>query len=184
MTSPPCRPRSRRPALAPPCSRRSTRARARVRGGRRPGGFAACHPWKETTTDRNAPSLKPAAAHAAHSSTGRSVRPRICHVLAEAPDLAEAVAPEERAAAIEDCVAGVRDLPCGSWAGQREDMTPDGIGLLVLGGLLIRRVGGGSGFGAELLGQGDLLRPWQGEGAASSLARTTGWRVLEPARTG
>lgn len=61
-------------------------------------------------------------------------------------------------------------------------MTPDGIGLLVLGGLLIRRVGVGSGFGAELLGQGDLLRPWQGEGAASSLARTTGWRVLEPAR--
>lgn len=108
--------------------------------------------------------------------------PRICHVLAEDSDLAEAIAPEERAAAIEDCVAGVRDLPSGSWAGQREDMTPDGIGLLVLGGLLIRRVGVGSGFGAELLGQGDLLRPWQGEGAASSLARTTGWRVLEPAR--
>jgi CRP/FNR family transcriptional regulator, cyclic AMP receptor protein len=38
------------------------------------------------------------------------------------------------------------------------------------------------GFGAELLGQGDVLRPWQGEGAQSTLARTTGWRVLEQAR--
>ena len=61
-------------------------------------------------------------------------------------------------------------------------MAPGGIGLLVLSGLLIRRVGIAGGFGAELLGQGDLLRPWQGEGTESSLSRTTGWRVLEPAR--
>src|SRR5579884_3976213 len=40
----------------------------------------------------------------------------------------------------------------------------------------------GGGFGAELLGQGDLLRPWQGEGAQSTLSSTTGWRVLEDAR--
>jgi CRP/FNR family transcriptional regulator, cyclic AMP receptor protein len=73
-------------------------------------------------------------------------------------------------------------LSRGGWNGQREDLTPDGIGLLLLGGLLIRRVGVEGGFGAELLGQGDLLRPWQGEGAESSLSRTTGWRVLEPAR--
>lgn len=61
-------------------------------------------------------------------------------------------------------------------------MTPGGIGLLVLRGLLIRRVSVESGFGTELLGQGDLLRPWQGEGAQSSLTRTSGWRVLEQAR--
>ena len=61
-------------------------------------------------------------------------------------------------------------------------MTPGGIGLLVLRGLLIRRVDVGGGFGAELLGQGDLLRPWQGEGAQSTLSSTSGWRVLEDAR--
>jgi CRP-like cAMP-binding protein len=33
-----------------------------------------------------------------------------------------------------------------------------------------------------LLGQGDLLRPWQGEGAQSTLSSTSGWRVLEDAR--
>ncbi len=73
-------------------------------------------------------------------------------------------------------------LARGRWDGQLTDMTPDGIGLLVLRGLLIRRVGVGGGFGAELLGQGDLLRPWQGEGAQSSLSPTTGWHVLEATR--
>jgi CRP/FNR family transcriptional regulator, cyclic AMP receptor protein len=106
----------------------------------------------------------------------------VCHVLAEDPDLAEAIAPDDRSAAIEHCIAGVSVLPRGGWSGEQAGMAPDGIGLLVLGGLLIRRVGIAGGFGAELLGQGDMLRPWQGEGTESSLSRTTGWRVLEPAR--
>jgi CRP/FNR family transcriptional regulator, cyclic AMP receptor protein len=122
----------------------------------------------------------------AQSPAARPARTRrpleLSHVLVEDPDLAEAIAPDERAGAIEHCVAGVTVLPRGGWDGQRVDMTPEGIGLLLLGGLLIRRVGIEGGFGAELLGQGDLLRPWQGEGAVSSLTRITGWRVLEPAR--
>jgi CRP-like cAMP-binding protein len=74
------------------------------------------------------------------------------------------------------------NLARGRWEGQQTDITPGGIGLLVLRGLLIRRVSIENGFGTELLGQGDLLRPWQGEGAQSTLSRTTGWRVLEDAR--
>ena len=116
------------------------------------------------------------------NSARRSAAARVCHVLAEDPDLAEAVAPADRPGAIEHCVAPAVNLARGRWDGQREDMTPNGIGLLVLRGLLIRRVGVGGGFGAELLGQGDLLRPWQGEGAQSTLSPTTGWQVLEPAR--
>lgn len=108
--------------------------------------------------------------------------PQICRVLEEDLDLAEAIAPNERSTAIDHCIARVFNLPRGTWSGQAEDMTTDGIGLLMLSGLLIRRVGIGAGHGAELLGQGDVLRPWQGEGPGSSLSRTTGWRVLEPAR--
>jgi len=103
-------------------------------------------------------------------------------VLVEDPELAEALAPADRAGASEHCIAPAITLPRGRWDGQRTDMTPGGIGLLVLRGLLIRRVDVGGGFGAELLGQGDLLRPWQGEGAQSSLSRTSGWRVLEDVR--
>jgi CRP-like cAMP-binding protein len=59
---------------------------------------------------------------------------------------------------------------------------PGGIGLLVLEGLLIRRVGVDDRYGAELLGEGDLLRPWQGEDGAGTINPSTGWRVLEAAR--
>jgi CRP/FNR family cyclic AMP-dependent transcriptional regulator len=53
---------------------------------------------------------------------------------------------------------------------------------LVLQGLLIRRVGIDGRFGAELLGEGDLLRPWQGLDLPPTLPRTTGWQVLRPTR--
>ena len=32
------------------------------------------------------------------------------------------------------------------------------------------------------MGEGDLLRPWQGERPSVTLSRTTGWRVLEATR--
>ena len=43
------------------------------------------------------------------------------------------------------------------------------LGLLVLDGLIIRRVGVAGRFGAELLGDGDLLRPWEREDAGATL---------------
>jgi CRP/FNR family transcriptional regulator, cyclic AMP receptor protein len=107
---------------------------------------------------------------------------QLCRVLAEDPDLADALSPTRRAVAVEHCIAPAMILPRGRWEGQQTDMTPGGIGLLVLRGLLIRRVTIEGGLGAELLGQGDLLRPWQGEGAQSTLSHTSGWRVLEQAR--
>lgn len=70
----------------------------------------------------------------------------------------------------------------GRWNANSATAVHDGIGLLVLEGLLIRRVGIDGRFGAELLGEGDLLRPWQGEELRPRLSRTTGWRVLEPVR--
>jgi CRP/FNR family transcriptional regulator, cyclic AMP receptor protein len=116
------------------------------------------------------------------SAMRRTVSPPVCRVLDEDPDLADALSPAHRTAAIEHCRAPVMTLPRGPWEGQRTDMTPGGIGLLVLDGLLIRRVSIEGGYGAELLGQGDVLRPWQGEGGQPTLSRTTGWRVLDEAR--
>jgi CRP/FNR family transcriptional regulator, cyclic AMP receptor protein len=55
----------------------------------------------------------------------------------------------------------------------------DGFGLLMLDGLLVRRVSLGGRDGAELLSAGDLLRPWQQEDASASVLRSSGWRVLE-----
>jgi CRP-like cAMP-binding protein len=106
----------------------------------------------------------------------------VCHILREDPELAEAVPRTARAQAIETCVARTAHLTTGMWDARPTEEFGRGIGLLVLAGLLVRRVGVDGRFGAELLGQGDLLRPWQDGDESPPLARTTGWRVLEPAR--
>lgn len=105
-----------------------------------------------------------------------------CQILREDPDLAIALAPADREQAIEECVARTVRMPRGRWSVQWGVELTNGIGLLVLDGLLLRRVGIDGRFGAELLGEGDLLRPWQGEDSDSTLSQTTGWRVLEATR--
>ncbi len=105
-----------------------------------------------------------------------------CQILREDPELAEVLSPAEREQATDECVARTVRIPRGRWTVDWGDEMRRGIGLLVLDGLLLRRVGIDGRFGAELLGEGDLLRPWQGEDADPPLSRTTGWRVLEAAR--
>jgi CRP-like cAMP-binding protein len=71
----------------------------------------------------------------------------------------------------------------GEWSQQRWPTgLRAGLGLLVLDGLLLRRVELEGRFGAELLARGDVLRPWQREDAGASIARSYGWRVLQPCR--
>ena len=56
------------------------------------------------------------------------------------------------------------------------------FGLLVLEGVLIRRVTLGGSTGAELLGRGDLLQPWVFQPPQVMPALESSWEVLEPAR--
>ena len=107
---------------------------------------------------------------------------QICHFLREDADLVETLEPAAREAAVDECIAPLMRLRTGRWSGQAPGLSRDGIGLLVLDGLLLRRVGVDGRYGTELLGDGDLLRPWQGEDAAPTVPLTTGWRVLKPAR--
>ena len=106
----------------------------------------------------------------------------VCYLLDEDPELAEAVPRLARPKAVQTCVARAVHLSTGMWNARGPGEVAGGIGLMVLDGLLLRRVGIDGRFGAELLGQGDVLRPWQEEDASAALARTTGWRVLEPTR--
>jgi CRP/FNR family cyclic AMP-dependent transcriptional regulator len=105
----------------------------------------------------------------------------VCYVLREDPELAEAIDPDRRAQALDAFVAREIELPAGPWRG-RKIQIDGGIGLLVLEGVLIHRVEIGSRFGAELLGEGDVLRPLRGEFQSSTLEFTTDWIVLEAAR--
>lgn len=105
----------------------------------------------------------------------------VCYVLQEDPELAEAIEPELRSHALETMVAREIQLPVGAWRGQQPAELADGLGLLVLEGVLIHRIGVEQRFGAELLGEGDVLRPLYGQDE-STLSLTIDWLVLEPSR--
>jgi CRP/FNR family transcriptional regulator, cyclic AMP receptor protein len=74
-------------------------------------------------------------------------------------------------------------LPRGSW---RPPEWPRSVrlgpGLLILEGMVLRRVGVEGRFGAELLAAGDLMRPWQHEDSGSSLPPKLCWQVLDATR--
>jgi hypothetical protein len=103
---------------------------------------------------------------------------KVCHLLREDPELGQRIPSELRAQAEAECVTAVLSLRRGQWSGDVDGIS-GGVGLLVLEGLLLRRLGIEARFGAELLGEGDLLRPWQ---ADRFRAAETRWKVLAPAR--
>jgi len=105
----------------------------------------------------------------------------VCRLLEEDPDLAETIAAPRRAHAVERCLATTLEVPRGRWAIPGSMHLTDGIGLLVLDGVLLRRVGVDGRFGAEILGEGDLLRP-HFDVPPTTLSATAGWRVLAPVR--
>jgi hypothetical protein len=106
-------------------------------------------------------------------------------VLDEDRELAQLVGESRLETARAASMAAVFPLAPGGW-----DPVADahhargGYGLLVLQGLLVRRVGFDGRFGAELVGPGDLLRPWSSDGEAGtgSLHFEVAWRVMTPAR--
>jgi CRP/FNR family transcriptional regulator, cyclic AMP receptor protein len=104
----------------------------------------------------------------------------VCYPLQEDSELAEAIDPGHRAAAVGALAARELDVPAGAWGG--EPLRIDGgVGLLVLEGVLVRRIGISGRFSAELLGEGDILRA-VGEEALSPLPMSSSWLILEPAR--
>jgi hypothetical protein len=108
----------------------------------------------------------------------------LARILEEDPDLFEAVPEDERGRALTDAVARVESLDLGMWdEPDSPDHYRDGFGLLVLEGMLARRVTLGRFDCTELLGQGDLLRPWTFAGAATaSVPSAVTWNVVEPVR--
>lgn len=86
----------------------------------------------------------------------------------------------ERAASL--ALARTEAMDIGVWD-ERDSPQSDGFGLLLLEGLLARRVTLGRFDCTELLGQGDLLRPWSFTSAStSSVTSEVTWNVVEPVR--
>jgi CRP-like cAMP-binding protein len=133
------------------------------------------------TTRRVAPAREPDepsifAVPDAHDGLARPVK-----VFAHQPELLADLPPALARVVRDRGIADSRILPTGEWTPpSREDLGAGAIGLLVLDGLLSRTIGFAGLESPELVGAGDLLRPWDDERGAS-LEFSTEWRVLERA---
>jgi CRP/FNR family transcriptional regulator, cyclic AMP receptor protein len=100
------------------------------------------------------------------------------------PDLADGLSPEDEAQARRHAVAVLESYEPGPWEPTaRVGDDPAFLGLLVVDGMIARDVELGGRRCSELLGPGDLLRPWDyDERELSSVPSESTWAVLEPTR--
>src|SRR3954454_16945771 len=96
------------------------------------------------------------------------------------PDLVAGVPEEDRAIARRTLIVPAVALDTGLWSPPDDLPFALLIGLIILAGVLSREIGFAGRRTAELLGSGDILRPWDEDGP-HGLAPAT-WRVHAPVR--
>jgi hypothetical protein len=108
----------------------------------------------------------------------------LCHLLLSDPDLGSGLDDRRLRRAQQECLAVEVVVEEGAWQPEEAEgeAARGGIGLLILDGLLVRRVGTEGRYGAELLGPGDLLRPWEHDGEDQMLPFETSFRVIHRLR--
>jgi CRP/FNR family transcriptional regulator, cyclic AMP receptor protein len=95
------------------------------------------------------------------------------------PELGALLAPARRAEAERDLVVRTHRLSVGPWDVTRlSGASADHVGLLVLDGVITRELVVADHVSAELLGPGDLVRPWQGANTTGLLPVQAVWSVL------
>jgi CRP/FNR family transcriptional regulator, cyclic AMP receptor protein len=111
---------------------------------------------------------------------GHGPHPVLAPLLDLYPDLGRGLSPALRAQARPWLVVRLEPMRRGEWpalGGEEDGM----LGLLVLQGLLARSVAVGGAAYPELLGRGDVLRPWQRDLNDRLVPIGTRWHVVEPA---
>jgi CRP/FNR family cyclic AMP-dependent transcriptional regulator len=126
------------------------------------------------------------AAAPPHSPRSSWSSPRsLVRLLDVDPDLAADLGGDARQAALHEVVAPTYVIEAGEWRptpGASSQRLRGVLGLLVLDGLLVRSVRLGAVEGSELVGMGDVLRPWDDSDQAAALAHESAWRVLQRTR--
>src|SRR4051795_9520426 len=102
-------------------------------------------------------------------------------VLDADPDLGALLSEVRREQAQRELVVRTRRLAVGPWEVSRlAGASADHLGLLIVTGVLSRELIVAEHVSAELLGPGDLVRPWQGASGVGLLAVQARWSVLAP----
>jgi CRP/FNR family cyclic AMP-dependent transcriptional regulator len=98
------------------------------------------------------------------------------------PELGQLLSEERREAAERELRVRVTSFPIGEWDGGRlAEVDPAHLGLLVAEGVLAREVMLGDTVSTELLGQGDIIRPWRAN-SPELLGVVVRWNALTPIR--
>jgi CRP/FNR family transcriptional regulator, cyclic AMP receptor protein len=101
------------------------------------------------------------------------------HLLEADPDLGQLLSDARRADAERELVVRTHRLPIGPWDISRlAGASADHVGLLILDGVLARELLVADQISVELLGPGDVVRPWQGTTRATLLPVDAMWSVL------
>ena len=95
------------------------------------------------------------------------------------PDLGAGLAPDQLPLATQRVCAPTRVLEIGPWDPRLAERPL--LGLLVLDGLICRSVEMMDRSSTELLGSGDVVRPWRHDGEDSLVPSRAEWRVVERA---
>ena len=105
-------------------------------------------------------------------------------LLALDPDLGQLLPEQRLSTARNELRVVVRTVESGPWDVDRLSGTsPDHLGLLVLDGVIAREVLVSDTVSTELLGPGDVVRPWRlQDGSSSLLLHTIRWNVLSRCR--
>jgi CRP-like cAMP-binding protein len=105
-------------------------------------------------------------------------------VLEVQPELAEGLDDEQAALARRHVVAVLDSVEPGPWRpADAYRRTPGALGLLIVDGMVARDLRIAGRWCSELLGPGDLLRPWDYEDdGGASVQSDSSWTVLEPVR--
>ena len=107
--------------------------------------------------------------------------PGTVQLLEADPDLGMMLSEARRAEAERELVVRTYEVPSGPWDVTRLSGTSgDHVGLLILEGVLSRELVVADQVSAELLGPGDVIRPWQVQNRASLLPVEAVWSVLSP----
>ena len=101
------------------------------------------------------------------------------HLLQADPELGALLSPGRRAEAERELMVRTHRLSVGPWDVSRlAGASADHVGLLVLDGVISRELVVADHVSAELLGPGDLVRPWQGASSTGLLPVRAVWSVL------
>jgi CRP/FNR family cyclic AMP-dependent transcriptional regulator len=97
------------------------------------------------------------------------------------PDLGVLLADARRAQAQRELLVRTHRLEVGPWdVAGLEDVPAGHVGLLIVRGVLVRELLVGDLISAELLGAGDLVRPWASADRTDLVPVRAAWSVLSP----